>query len=189
MIPVMDLGNHSPTARVSWTSTSTSITLSSDAPLLAGDVVMNNYGAKSNESLLMSYGFCLKENEMDVFGVEFRLGGGAILGPFYVARKDGSGEQFPTELWRALDDPGNFVEGEGGEGPVEVDLDSAEMLLAALTRKLGPFQVTAAYDEEMMEGDEADMRPAFVAMYRCGQRRVLEEAVETLEEMLEAAEG
>ena len=92
MIPLWDLLNHQPAASVKWTSTPTSkdvllqitcvghfflfffyvgVIISSPMPprtrrsIPMGSEVFNNYGSKSNEEMLLSYGFCLKDYIFD----------------------------------------------------------------------------------------------------------------------------
>ena len=41
--------------------------------LLQGDVLLSNYGNKSNEELLLSYGFMLDDNPADFFHVSLGM--------------------------------------------------------------------------------------------------------------------
>ena len=94
-----------------------------------GAEVLNNYGRKSNEELLMAHGFALPNNVHDTYGLSLSVGppiGGAAesalgsagaatggtaparrrLGPYYIHRRASpTHEQFPRALWRALAQP------------------------------------------------------------------------------------
>ena len=75
-------------------------------------------------------------------------------------------------------------EEEKEEGAVQVGVEEVEMLLSALRPRLARFAATAEEDSRDAAGESGEGRPQFVAWYREGQRKVLEQAVETLEEMM-----
>jgi hypothetical protein len=74
LVPFVDLLNHDPAARVDYlTDPQTGrFGLVTRVPLAAGAPLFNNYGARSNEKLLLLYGFALANNEVD--DVQLRLG-------------------------------------------------------------------------------------------------------------------
>ena len=118
-------------------------------------------------------------------------GGRRSLGTFDIRRRGDDGgterEQFPPELWAALaslydgdnDDDGD---GEGG-GELEIGVEEVELLLATLSAKLKPFDLTQEADADNMT--HANDRIRSGAFYRAGQRYILKQAVESLEGMLE----
>jgi hypothetical protein len=61
----MDVGNHNPNARVDWTYDPESFSLSVSDRIEPASQLYNNYGPKSNEELLMGYGFCAPGNPFD----------------------------------------------------------------------------------------------------------------------------
>ena len=63
LLPLFDIGNHSPVARTSWATdpTGQECRLQSEQPYAAGYQVFNNYGMKTNAELLLGYGFTLPE--------------------------------------------------------------------------------------------------------------------------------
>ncbi|KAH8647264.1 hypothetical protein BX600DRAFT_152170 [Xylariales sp. PMI_506] len=65
LLPLYDLGNHSPAAKTSWLTDADAQTVSlvSGEAYEAGQQVFNNYGLKSNAELLLGYGFMLAERE------------------------------------------------------------------------------------------------------------------------------
>ena len=114
--------------------------------------------------------------------------------------------RFPSCLWEAMASPGTFDNSRAlesdleniplrgdGEGVADdnlaaVDQDDVEMLLAVLRARLAPFSETAERDRYFANneiGDKYDPRVAFIAMYRDGQRRVLEDSVGCLDAEIE----
>ncbi|KAM0815719.1 putative SET domain-containing protein [Seiridium cardinale] len=65
LLPLYDLGNHSPAARSSWTADHASqlVSLRCGEAYGVGEQVFNNYGMKTNAELLLGYGFILPESE------------------------------------------------------------------------------------------------------------------------------
>lgn len=65
LLPLFDIGNHSPLAETVWLTdeASCSCTLQSRQPYSAGQQVYNNYGMKTNAELLLGYGFVLPESD------------------------------------------------------------------------------------------------------------------------------
>ncbi|KAK4244938.1 hypothetical protein C7999DRAFT_16826 [Corynascus novoguineensis] len=61
--PLLDVANHSPTARYTWDTTSVrdACQLVCHDPYEPGAQVYNNYGLKTNSELLLAYGFLLPE--------------------------------------------------------------------------------------------------------------------------------
>ncbi|KAK5635921.1 hypothetical protein RRF57_011633 [Xylaria bambusicola] len=65
LLPLFDIGNHSPLTNASWVTDNDSrtCTLRSSQPYSAGQQVYNNYGMKTNAELLLGYGFIFPESE------------------------------------------------------------------------------------------------------------------------------
>ncbi|KAI1816439.1 SET domain-containing protein [Poronia punctata] len=65
LLPLYDVGNHSPLARTSWVTDdeTRTCTLKSGQSYAAGQQVYNNYGMKTNAELLLGYGFVLPESD------------------------------------------------------------------------------------------------------------------------------
>ncbi|KAK4034700.1 hypothetical protein C8A01DRAFT_38859 [Parachaetomium inaequale] len=64
--PLLDIANHSMTARYAWDTTTTTPSacrLICRDPYQPGEQVYNNYGLKTNSELLLGYGFLLPETE------------------------------------------------------------------------------------------------------------------------------
>ncbi|KAI1299884.1 SET domain-containing protein [Xylaria venustula] len=64
LLPLFDIGNHSPLAKITWVTDedSRTCTLHSCQPYTAGEQVYNNYGMKTNAELLLGYGFVIPED-------------------------------------------------------------------------------------------------------------------------------
>ncbi|KAK9360024.1 hypothetical protein V1504DRAFT_456188 [Lipomyces starkeyi] len=72
LVPLVDSLNHKPLVPIYWTVTADGFAISSGTSIEAGDEVFNNYGPKGNEELLMGYGFCIENNELDVVTLKLR---------------------------------------------------------------------------------------------------------------------
>ncbi|KAL8725370.1 MAG: hypothetical protein Q9166_007386 [cf. Caloplaca sp. 2 TL-2023] len=82
----LDLLNHNPAARVTWQWTDSVCAITSNEELSAGTEIFNNYAPKSNEELIMGYGFSLFKNVSDHCNL--------ALGTMAVARiKDALGQE------------------------------------------------------------------------------------------------
>ena len=124
MLPFFDLLNHSPHQPITWSGSNTHVTFSTGSQSIpAGSEIYNNYGPKGNEMLLMMYGFALRNNCHDSYGLHLvkmtvpndesqgnedgKTLSSAMkkisLGTFQIHRLDSPiNPQFPPELWRAL---------------------------------------------------------------------------------------
>lgn len=65
LFPVIDIPNHAHDAMVDWAFDPARFSLSLRSGAKAGGEVFNNYGPKSNDELLLGYGFCLEDNPHD----------------------------------------------------------------------------------------------------------------------------
>lgn len=78
LYPVVDLLNHKNDAQVKWTFEHDKACFISSESLKEGDEVFNNYGDKSSEDLLLSYGFLQENNRYDRTRLTLRLDSGTI---------------------------------------------------------------------------------------------------------------
>ncbi|KAJ5460324.1 uncharacterized protein N7458_001876 [Penicillium daleae] len=65
LLPLIDLPNHRPLAKVEWRAGSSDIGMVVLEEVGPGHEISNNYGPRNNEQLLMNYGFCLPNNPTD----------------------------------------------------------------------------------------------------------------------------
>jgi hypothetical protein len=126
MLPFFDLLNHSPHQPITWSGSKTHVIFSAGPhrSLPVGQEIYNNYGPKGNEMLMMMYGFALRNNYHDSYGLHLtkmtmiqdddtttnhhgerktaRVEK-TSLGTFQIHRSDSPiYPQFPPELWKAL---------------------------------------------------------------------------------------
>lgn len=70
LFPVVDILNHSVTAKVEWDfqpHRSFCLKLLEVDTFIAGQELFNNYAPKQNDELLLGYGFCLEDNPIEQF--------------------------------------------------------------------------------------------------------------------------
>ncbi|KAH8552248.1 hypothetical protein BGW37DRAFT_491184 [Umbelopsis sp. PMI_123] len=69
MVPLADSFNHDPNVKVTWSGNGNPDTgvldLITREPLKSGNQLFTTYGPKSNEELLLGYGFCIQDNPYD----------------------------------------------------------------------------------------------------------------------------
>lgn len=73
LFPVIDILNHSPTARVEWDfqpHQSFALKCQAGETFTAGQELFNNYAPKQNDELLLGYGFCLEDNPIEQFALK-----------------------------------------------------------------------------------------------------------------------
>ncbi|BBM97870.1 hypothetical protein MPTK1_1g09030 [Marchantia polymorpha subsp. ruderalis] len=75
LVPLFDLLDHSPSARVEWITDDAKreAKFISASELQGGVEVYNNYGQKANDELLQGYGFCLCPNPADVYYIRIGI--------------------------------------------------------------------------------------------------------------------
>lgn len=78
LYPVVDLLNHKNDTQVKWTFEQDNVCFRTSETLKEGDEVSNNYGEKSSEELLLSYGFIQENNQYDRTRLTLRLDGETI---------------------------------------------------------------------------------------------------------------
>ncbi|KAK9868713.1 hypothetical protein WJX84_009251 [Apatococcus fuscideae] len=79
LVPFADMLDHDPNAHIAWHAGFTGaddFQMVTFSPISKGSVLCNNYGFKSNEELLLSYGFMLPNNLADFFHITLSLGAG-----------------------------------------------------------------------------------------------------------------
>ncbi|KAJ1950437.1 hypothetical protein EC988_004387, partial [Linderina pennispora] len=83
LLPLMDMVNHYPQSKVTWRHGTSGISLVTEAGLAVGSQALNNYGPKSNEELMLGYGFCIAGNPFDFFHVKLNY----ASDPLYMQKK------------------------------------------------------------------------------------------------------
>lgn len=72
LLPLIDLLNHDPKAKVNWLVDDQYFNFKSDNPQSESQLY-NNYGMKGNEELLLAYGFCIENNAADSAALKIKL--------------------------------------------------------------------------------------------------------------------
>ena len=216
MMPLLDMFNHRHGEPIEWASTVEGVAYSLARGCPQGHELFANYGTKPNAELLFGYGFALWPNPGDT--VEVRLGGRSdtqalhnykcellraealpytaedthegpalSVGPFGLKMDDHGG--MPEALFTAM---AICMLQRVDEEPA-VTLDEVETLEALCKDKLASLPSTeeadlALREREVSTEEEDDDVKRFSAIYRQGQREILRESIETLQQMLEGVE-
>ncbi|WOO80919.1 Ribosomal lysine N-methyltransferase set10 [Vanrija pseudolonga] len=221
LLPGLDLLNHTRGQPILWLSSRIAgpgpdgtpieaISFVAPAAIETGAEIFNNYGAKSNEALLLGYGFVLDANPDDT--VVLRLGTGA-LPPDAKARLDAKGldavERFAVgrdgelpkqllEVVRAMlgedehehdhsdDEDDEHACYEAEEKGLNLELDVLGMLGQMIEDKLAKLKAGG------VPGADAKVRPEvarLVKVYRDGQEAILTAALDKLGERVDRIEG
>ncbi|KAL9658728.1 hypothetical protein ABK040_005883 [Willaertia magna] len=77
LLPVVDILNHKFNSKITYKTENETFYLNCRENLQKGQEVCNNYGAKSNDSFLLSYGFVMRENPEDSLYVQIGMMGNA----------------------------------------------------------------------------------------------------------------
>ncbi|EXJ95044.1 hypothetical protein A1O1_00162 [Capronia coronata CBS 617.96] len=83
LLPLVDLLNHKPGAKVEWQARYSFVGLQILEPYESGEELCNNYGPRDNEGLLLAYGFTIPNNPFDHVAISIRVPPGS---PLAVAR-------------------------------------------------------------------------------------------------------
>ncbi|BDD58341.1 hypothetical protein MAP00_003625 [Monascus purpureus] len=79
LLPLIDLPNHRPLAKVEWRAGEADVGFVVLEDVIPGQEIANNYGPRNNEQLMMNYGFCLPDNSCDYRIVSLRTPPGSPL--------------------------------------------------------------------------------------------------------------
>jgi hypothetical protein len=148
-----------------------------------GEQVFNNYGPKSNEELLLGYGFTLPHNPDDVVALKLGArpsplaaddhgdGGGLVKqgssGVRHYVRRDGAIPQDLLDEMRMLlfapyDSRSDERDGISRDAEYwERELELADQLGAMLALKLQALEVSELSAEERIDDDRGSKRPRF----------------------------
>lgn len=79
LLPLLDLLNHKPGAKVEWQAQYNFVGLRILETYNSGEELCNNYGPRDNEGLLLAYGFTIENNPFDHLNVKIRAPPGSPL--------------------------------------------------------------------------------------------------------------
>lgn len=173
LIPGLDSINHSRGFPVTWSHQDNAVVLTLHKAVQKNTQVMNNYGAKSNEELILSYGFVEQGGPDDVLVLRLRDGD-----THYWHYSD---VRAPTALVHALS---TKIATESDEAPLEREARIYELLEEFLIEKRRVFR----YSQREFEYNEAYSRPHIAGMiheYRQGQSNLLNHAIQAIRTRLE----
>ncbi|KAJ5646544.1 hypothetical protein N7490_002916 [Penicillium lividum] len=80
LLPLIDLPNHRPLAKVEWRAGEEDVGMIVLEDASPGQEISNNYGPRNNEQLLMNYGFCIPNNPTDYRIVKLGVASDSALG-------------------------------------------------------------------------------------------------------------
>jgi hypothetical protein len=203
MLPGLDLLNHRcpATCKAVWQADG-SVEFRAASDVAQAAELSINYGAKSNDELLMGFGFALARNVHEKVTLFLKSPStDERLGPFFVHRRDHPSEpQIPPALLRCVMSLLYDVDGGSGDeqelGPQEefvlgenVEPDCVALLQHNLQARLQALKPSQAQDSARLAlgqpPSDASLREArlyFISCYRDGQREVLVQALATLAE-------
>ncbi|AET37944.1 protein-lysine N-methyltransferase Ecym_2195 [Eremothecium cymbalariae DBVPG len=72
LLPILDLLNHSQHSKIEWAGDNGVFSFRKLEPVEVGDEIFNNYGGKSNEELLVGYGFVIEDNKCDYLALKIK---------------------------------------------------------------------------------------------------------------------
>jgi hypothetical protein len=105
LLPVIDLLNHDPRAKVNWAVSEDGFFNFKSDSVVPNQQLFNNYGMKGNEELLLAYGFCLQDNGADSAALKIKI-------PEQLVKKI---EEFGIKIPTIDDYTTSVVRGNGGE--------------------------------------------------------------------------
>ncbi|KAI9825468.1 MAG: hypothetical protein M1832_001198 [Thelocarpon impressellum] len=73
LFPLVDLLNHQPMGKIKWMRRKGDMAIEAALEVQPGQTVYSNYGPKSNEELLLGYGFCIPANPFDQVAVRLQM--------------------------------------------------------------------------------------------------------------------
>ena len=73
LLPLNDLINYKPRAKVEWYSRFSFVGLQTLEAYESGQELFNNYGPRDNEALLLGYGFAVENNDFDHYSVGLQI--------------------------------------------------------------------------------------------------------------------
>ncbi|KAJ2377765.1 hypothetical protein IW150_001189, partial [Coemansia sp. RSA 2607] len=195
LLPLLDMMNHLPRRRVSWICDDSGIEFVTGQLLRRGEQVYNNYGPKSNEELMLGYGFCVPDNPFSHFHLRLNYARDpryedkqAVLERFGIAERDQyiRRDELPRDLLPmlrvlAMSDVDLHYAAQLEEGMLEFfglcnELRARHLLLFLLEKKLAVFD--AAEEGALAAADSENARVA--RAYRSEIGLILRATIERL---------
>ncbi|SCU78622.1 LAFA_0A07580g1_1 [Lachancea sp. 'fantastica'] len=190
LLPVVDLLNHANGKKVSWKDDikDNAVTFTTSETLSAGKELFNNYGDKSNEELLMCYGFAFPNNEFDTTTLTLRFPQ-EQLGAFHkmgiklddVSTEDSS-VNFTLSVEQAL--PAELIKVFGVLNKLTSEafsttrstLEGTVQLNGILDQKLSFFKTASKLKDSLKSPEKSKYAKAYLT----GQKRIYQEASDSI---------
>ena len=180
MLPGLDLLNHSDQVEMKWDmdkeGTVRFITMT---PVAKGDICWNNYGQKSNTSLLFMHGFALNNNPCDNVELSLKSQHDGVVNIEWQDCFYGNETCVPNELLF------NFIEEDE-----ELCREAIEYIVSWLNSYLSPLLVFEKEEEDLLLGgneqEQHDERLVWIAHHHSSQRRILRHIEMLLNNQFEA---
>lgn len=195
LLPIVDLLNHKSDTKVHWKSEGSFITFSSEEIIEAKGELYNNYGDKSNEELLLGYGFAIDSNPHDATSISLKLDEktlseasnyGTEINPNNVS---GDSVRFDISLKDPLPVPliklFGFISKLKSEKNITVRavLEGLDQLYALLHQKIAIFKAKTKFESHNIR-NESIIKNAKI--YLTGQRRLFHSSQEELQREMKA---
>ena len=147
LLPVLDTLNHRYRARITWVRHGDRLAFVTEDAVPPNSAVANNYGPKSNEELLLGYGFVLDEPPNPHETVSVRFGGCPVVGD--ESLEAGGGESVQWDRGAATSAIARWA-----------NYDSRHVLRRsrAAVARLDALHATAAFTEEAVTTVSPDVR-------------------------------
>jgi hypothetical protein len=192
LLPVISILNHEYGAKMTYFTDpkENRFHLKTQVPLKRGGQVFNNYGGKSNESFLYSYGFVVDNNSEDALYVQIGhreddenlsrakkkcLEENGLKMGFYI-RKDGFPEDFPKSMRICVMNQEEFYFQSTNE------FEMLKILKKLFLEKIGKF--STSIQEDMIELKRTrDYRTHCILTYLIGQKEILKSSLERIGRM------
>ncbi|QLL30371.1 hypothetical protein HG536_0A01880 [Torulaspora globosa] len=193
LYPVVDLLNHKNDTQVKWTFEHEKVCFITSETLKEGDEVFNNYGDKSNEDLLLCYGFLQESNRYDRTRLTLRLDSEtieqALASNLGMTKENVIADDCAQFLITAQDPLPNAVANFFGylcklKSEAEVSLRSflegQDELSSILVQKLDFFKVRSKFSPADREGCNPDVIQ-MIKKYMSSERKLIQGSLEYLQ--------
>lgn len=183
LVPLLDKTNHDPNAKISWHFDDNFIWYQADERIEPNSEIFMSYGPKSNENLLMDFGFAIKDNPFDVVNIIFCAKNEISTqrhGPFQLRRSgDSRWEAIPSDIWSSLM---KFQNSKPNERIPTKNV--VKVLKDQLIHRLNLLKNTLSEDEVLLNDNNKPTIQHYVAYYRDGQRQILKGCLSEIKNLL-----
>ncbi|WP_043434171.1 SET domain-containing histone-lysine N-methyltransferase [Cystobacter fuscus] len=207
LVPMADMLNHRRPPDVLWETTEDgeSFVMKANNAVAAGDEVHDSYGAKSNDLMLLHFGFVTDDNEHDEAFLGLRILDGDPLAatkqmllmlpsptaarPFKISRPyvhtttrmAFSFLRIAAAVPNDIEDISSRVmSGERALGPLSVENEEnvLELLAATCQARLSIFPTSLAQDEELLRGESLSPNARNCVLVRRAEKQLIEDYLE-----------